>query len=935
LAEGNDGVQEVHMPPDQTAGPAPQPAGYPAAWEFDGLMANGTAVHVRPIRPDDARALVGFHAGLSPDTVYRRYFGVHPELSDAEVRHLTEVDYRDRMAFVAFAAGRLIAVARYDRVASPTEQAGGGVAELAFVVADEFQRHGVATLLFEALASYARTFGISSVFAEVLAGNSDMLAVFGATGLHGRRASDSGVVRVEIDLTPTAEYAASCDLREATAEAASIEPILRPRSVAVVGAGRRPGNAGHEIVSSLVAGGFRGALYPVNPKAAELCGVRAYASLAELPSAPDLVIVAVPPGEVRGVLDAATGVGARGCVVVTAGFGETGAQGARAEAELLGMARRSGMRIVGPNCLGVVNTDPAVRLNATFAGIAPPPGSLGLVSQSGALGIVLARQAHAAGIGLSGFISVGNKLDVSSNDVLCFLERDDRTSVVALYLESFGNPRKFARIARRISASKPIVALTAGRSPAGARGARSHTAAAATPDVIVSALLEASGVVKVSHMDELIDVASLLLTGKLPAGGRVALVGNSGGPLILAADACAEEGLVVPELSAPLAERLKAIGGPSAAVANPVDLTADGGAAAIGQALELLAADPECDAVIVVVTTLPSIGSEETFAVLEEVAARSDKPVLACVFGEVGGPAVAPASPAVARFSSPERAVAALGHLTRYAAWRRRNGEPAAGEGPRAAPVRSDAVRAILERCPSDGWLDLDDAAELLSACGVPVVATRGAASAEEAVAVAQEVGFPVVLKSRSGQLVHKSELGGVVVGLESADAVRAAYDQMAERLGSRMGGAVIQPMAASGVEAIVGAVSDPLFGPVVMVGLGGVLTDLIGDRAFGMPPLEGGQAEQMVASLRTAALLDGFRGSPRADRQALVELLDRVGRVAAELPEVADLDLNPVIVGASGAVVVDCKVRLASLQPGPGQLFRSLRGARPAAREA
>ena len=893
---------------------------YPSAWEFDALLTDGTAVCVRPVQPIDAGMLVLFHSRLSPTTIYRRYFGAHPELSRDEATRLAEVDYRDRMAFVAVVSGQPVGFASYDRDPSSS------VAEISFVVADEVQHHGVATLLFESLAAYAQTVGIAQFVAEVLSDNADMLEVFGATGLGFDRVDEGGTVQVKIDLQPTPEYIAHCDARESSAEMASVAAFMRPRSIAVVGAGRTPGSVGHEIVRSLLAGDFAGSVYPVNPHALSICGAPAYSSLFALSRPVDLAIVATPPETVREIVGQAATIGVRSVIVITAGFGETGESGAALETEMLSVARHHGMRIVGPNCLGVVNTDPAVRMDATFAELDLRPGRLALVSQSGALGVALAHEARRRRLGLSCFASIGNKLDVSSNDLLCFLEHDERTSVIALYLESFGNPRKFARIARRVGAGKPIVALTAGRTSSGARGAQSHTAAAATPDVVISALLEGAGVIKVDHLDELLDVSAVLLLGKLPKGERVALVGNSGGPLILAADASEECGLTVPRLSATTRAQLEEIAGPAAAVANPVDLTADGRAASLERALGVLHASDEVDAIIVVVTDLPALQAADARATIARFAESATKPVLACLLGP--DEARGGQEQDFAELPSPERAAAALGHVVRYARWTRRPQVVAEIEPKRKAVV-NDAVAASLAAHPGGGWLELDAAAELLGTCGLALLPTRVATTASEAAMVAEGLGMPVALKARSGQLIHKSEAGGVVTGLESPSAVSEAYTAMAARLGPRMGGAVIQPLAPSGVEAIVGVVTDPRFGPVVMVGLGGVTTDLVGDRAFAIPPLAPGRAEEMVASLRSAPLLDGYRGSPPVDRAALVRLVELVAEIADAMPELAELDCNPVLVGVDGAVVVDCKVRLSAPNLGPTPLFRALRARR------
>lgn len=888
---------------------------YPLAWAFDGLLTNGVSVLVRPIRLSDAPLIVKFGDILAP------HFALSFNTVEEAAERVARANYSSRMAFVVIASQQVIGVATYDRpgVDEP-------FAEIVCDVAEPFRHQGVATLLFESLAAYARSQGIERFHAQLTYDNQEMVGVFCALGLRMNSIAKGDVVMFDIDLRPTAEYRATCDEREAVAEAASMAAILRPRVVAVVGAGRRPGSPGHEVVRSLLAGDVAGTVYPVNPKARSICGVPAYPNLSSVPERVDLAIVAVPAGNVSKVLEEAAICGVRAVTVITAGFAETGRAGAKVETELLSMARGHGMRIVGPNCLGLVNTDPDVRLNATFTGLNPLPGRLALISQSGAVGIVLAEQASAAGVGLSSFVSVGNKLDVSSNDLLCFLERDDRTSVIALYLESLGNPRKFARIARRIGERKPIVALKAGRSTAGARGARSHTAAAATPEVTVEALLRGAGVIKVDRLEELLDVSTLLLAAPLPAGRRVALVGNSGGPLILAADACEASGLLVAELDETTKSALEAKLVVAAATSNPVDMTADGTAETLERALEIVLGDVAIDSVVVVVTDVLALTGDDARATINAVASRFEKPIVACV---LGGTPVGQQSEAlgVAEIPSPERAASALAHLCRYAEWRRRPKVPSDQFNAIEQPsVVREIVSAQLAEPSSGGWLELDDAARLLGSCGLPVLPTRAAFSADEAASIAESLGFPVALKARAGDLVHKSDVGGVVTSLTSTSAVRVAYKEMARRLEGKMGGAVIQPMAKPGVEAIVGLTVDPVFGPVVMVGLGGVMTDVLGDRTFAVPPLIPGDAETMVSSLRAAPLLDGFRGASPVDRQGLVAIVEQVARIAEEVPELVELDLNPVIVTPDGALIVDCKARLAPRHLGPGPLFRALR---------
>jgi acyl-CoA synthetase (NDP forming)/GNAT superfamily N-acetyltransferase len=879
------------------------------------LLTNGSSVLIRPIRAGDAPELDGFADFLA------RRSPVDPNSTNEAAERFANADYSLSMAFVAIAFDEIVAVANFDR-----GLVDDSAATIVIDVTQPYRQQGVATLLFESLAAYARSIGIERFHAEVATGNENMLGVVHALGLRMETVREGDVVRFDIDLHPTSEYRATCDDREAVAEAASMAAVLRPQVIAVVGAGRSPGGAGHEVVRSLLAGDVTGTVYPVNPKARSICGVAAFPNLSSVPERVDLAIVAVPAAQVPIVLKEAALSGVRAVTVITAGFAETGQAGAAMETDLLAMARENGMRIVGPNCLGLVNTDPDVRLNATFTGLDPLPGHLALISQSGAVGIVLAEQASASGVGLSSFVSVGNKLDVSSNDLLCFFERDERTSVIALYLESLGNPRKFARIARRIGEHKPIVALKAGRSTAGARAARSHTAAAATPEVSVEALLRSAGVIKVDRLDELLDVSTLVLAAPLAAGRRVVLVGNSGGPLILAADACEANGLHVSELDESTKTALRGCLVDAAATSNPVDLTADGTCEALERALEIVLADEAVDAVIVVVTEVLALSGDDARVAVEAVAPRFDKPIVACVLGAAPS-GHEPAIGRVAEIPSPERAASALAHLCRYAEWRNRprisSNEPVVIE--QLALVR-EIVGKRLAETSAGGWLELDEAARLLGACGLPILPTHAVFSADEAAAVAESLGFPVVLKARAGDLVHKSDVGGVVTSLTSASAVRAAFEAMSERIGDQMGGGVLQPMAKAGVEAIVGLTVDPVFGSVVMVGLGGVMTDVLGDRAFAVPPLDSGAGQAMVSSLRAAPLLDGFRGAPPVDRKALEALVELVARVAEEVPELVELDLNPVIVTPDGALVVDCKARLAPGHLGPGPLFRALR---------
>ncbi|MER7506693.1 acetate--CoA ligase family protein [Nonomuraea pusilla] len=682
-------------------------------------------------------------------------------------------------------------------------------------------------------------------------------------------------------------------------ERAALARLLAPRSVAVIGAGRDPRSAGHRVLRNLIDGGFAGPVYPVNPNADQVAGLTCHASVTAVPGPVDLAVIAVPARYVLDVVRECAYAGVAGLVVLTAGFAETG-QGS-AQRDLLKICRASGMRLVGPNCLGVINT--AARLNATFLQGDPTPGRVAVMSQSGAVGAALLQR-----LPVSSFVSVGNKADVSGNDLLEYWADDDDTDVIALYLESFGNPRKFTRIARRITATKPILMVKSGRSGSGDRAVRSHTAAAATPDVAVDAMVAACGVIRLDSVQELQDAAKLLSTQPLPAGRRVAIVGNSGGPEAMAADACERRGLVVPELPRDLLEgRVSS----SAALANPVDLTADADADEIRLAVETVAAADEVDAVLVVYTPPFGSGLERTRQAVAAAARTTGKTVLACVAGHDGL-----IDGRVPTYAYPEQAIAALARAAEYAEWRARPAElPEPVTGVDAEAARR-VVRAELAVRSAGGWLSPEATADLLRCYGLNLVPSVVVGSADEAARAAALVGLPVVLKVTGP--VHKSDVGGVRLGLASEDEVRLAYKDMEETIGKEMTGAVVQPMLPGGVEIIVGGLNYPAFGPLVMAGMGGVMADLLADRAFRVPPVSRAAASEMVASLRCAPLLHGYRGAAPAAVDDLLDQIVRVGRLLEDLPEVAELDLNPVIVTPDAATVVDFRVRVAPVDQPP-----------------
>jgi acetyl coenzyme A synthetase (ADP forming)-like protein len=796
-------------------------------------------------------------------------------------------------------------VARYERTPGTDE------AEAAFVISDEHQGRGLGTLLLEHLAAAARECGIDHFVATCLPTNQRMLAVFRSAGFAESARFDAGIIDVRLDIAPVEAALAVAEQREHRAEAASIARLLTPRSVAVVGAGRDPRGAGHVVLTNLLAAGFTGPVYPVNPRADEIAGLPAFGTLADVPGSIDLVVVAVPAPAVEGVIRDAATKDVHAVVVLTAGFGEVGDRGA--QDRLRDLARGNGLRMVGPNCIGVVNT--AIGLDATFAPFTPVPGRIAMQSQSGALGIALLERSARLGLGVSSFVSVGNKADVSSNDLLQYWEDDPGTDVVLLYLESFGNPRKFARIARRVSRRKPIVAVKSGRSAAGERAASSHTAAMASPDVAVDALFHQSGVIRVDTLDELFDVALVLDTQPLPEGPRVAIVGNSGGPMILATDACAAAGLEVPELSTTTQATLREQADRNASVRNPVDLVAGASPEDLAAALDVVLADEGVDAVIVVHTPTFAASSADAGRVTVAAAATTAKPVLGCF---LAAPDLPPLLDGVPAFGSPEPAARALARAARYAEWRR----APSGALPDLDGCDLDAARAVVHAFlagePEGGWLPPEDVTAVLEAVGVPVVADRAVVGAEAAAAAAAELGLPVALKAAGPEIVHKSDIGGVALDLADAGEVAAAYRAMAERIGPAMTGALVQQMSPPGVETIVGVVQDPLFGPLLLFGMGGVATELLGDRSFRILPVTDTDAAGLVRSLRSSPLLFGYRGAPEADVAALEGLLQRVARLAGAIPEMAELDVNPVIVSAGGVVAVDARLRVVPVTPGP-----------------
>jgi len=743
--------------------------------------------------------------------------------------------------------------------------------------------------------------------------------VFLQSGFTLTQALEHGVFHIAFDLEPTPRLESASGRRAQVAAAASLRPFFEPRAIAVIGASRQRGRIGSEILHNLRASGFTGTLVPVHPDAAEIDGLRAYPSVRDIPGAIDLAVVVVPAGAVPAVVDDCVVKGVRAIVVISAGFGESDGIGAALQDEVVDKIRAAGLRMIGPNCMGVLNTNPAFAVNATFSPVYPPAGRVAFSTQSGALGLAILDYVKRLNIGISSFASIGNKADVSGNDLLQYWAEDPRTDVILLYLESFGNPRKFAEIARRVGRTKPIVAVKAGRSDAGARAASSHTGARATSDALVETMLRESGVIRTGTLEELFDVATVLANQPVPTGRRVAIVTNAGGPAILAADACEANGLEVPVLDESVQLRLRSFLPAVASVGNPVDMIASATPEQYRLTLEAVASDPSIDSVIAIFIPPLVTDPDAVAAEIRAAAARISKPIVATFLGTQG---VRPQLAPVPSFAFPEAAAAALAHVTRYGEWLRR---PVVHPEAMADEMRAN-VRAVVQQASAggEGWLSPSECDAILAAAEVPVLPSRTARTADEAVAAAREIGLPAVLKAVGKGILHKSDVGGVRLALASEQAVRDAFHALAGTLGDAMEAVLVQPMITGGIEMAVGGVNDPAFGPVVMCGTGGVLIDLLDDTAFAMCPLTESDATALVERVKGRVRMRGYRGAPAADEQALRQLLVRVSQLLHACPEIREMDLNPVMVLADGAIAADARMLVgAPKPPAPGRRIR------------
>ena len=881
----------------------------------DVVLKDGSTVQVRPMRPEDDAALLSLFQSLSDESLWFRFYSFKKGAAlAAEAHRETNLDRTFGLVALNGPEAQIVGHAFYAEIDQHR-------AEVAFTIANDFQGRGLGTLLLGQLAEVAEANGIQTFEAEVVAANHPMIRVFRESGFHMEVTARAGQLHVTFPTSFTSEAIERFEQRESNAAQNALKLFFNPRSIAVIGASKKRGTIGGEIFHNLLSYGFVGPVYPVNPSAEVVQSVPAYKSVEEIPGPVDLAVVVVQEKFVLSAVEACGRKGVKALVVISAGFGETGKEGQAKQAQLIHACRTAGMRLIGPNCMGIINADPAVRMNATFAPGEPPAGRVGFSSQSGALGLAIIELSNSLGLGISTFVSVGNKADISGNDLLRYWETDPNTDVILLYLESFGNPKKFSQIARRVGRQKPIVVVKSGRSAAGARATSSHTGALiAASDVTVDALFRQSGVIRTDTLEELFDMASLLVNQPLPPGKRVAIITNAGGPGILCADTCEARGLEVPLLTETSRTALRSFLPPGAGVGNPVDMIASAGADQYQRTIEVVAADPNIDALIVCFTPpLVTRAEDVAQAALNAIKqAEIAKPVLTVFLQADPAPEIVRAAK-IPSYKFPETAAIALSRAARYAQWRER---------PEPTPAKFDDLRrdeaasiiaSALQR--GSGWLTAQETADLFSCYGLPLIEQAIGDTPEAAGRLAEKFGGEVALKVIAPGVLHKTEAGGVRLHLRGAEQVRAAADEMSARLaaeGRTPTGFLVQRMAQGGVEMLVGVVHDQQFGPVVACGAGGVQVELLRDVSVRLTPLSQEDAAEMVRSLKTYPLLNRFRGGPAYDVAALEKALLRTSAMVEDLPQIAELDCNPFVVQESGAVILDARVRVEAVEPRP-----------------
>ncbi|MFI9833298.1 GNAT family N-acetyltransferase [Streptomyces sp. NPDC051913] len=878
------------------------------------LLADGSTVRIRPVRRDDHDQLQGLYEEMSPENLRLRFFAASRRSAAMAADRACAPRHVGHRALLAETEGQVIGLAEYDTGGDSDSH----TAEISIAVADGIHHRGVGTLLVEHLVSAARAAGITTFTADALSENHEVLRLFADLGLRTARRFDGPEVRCTIALDDSDSYLSAVEERGRAADIVSMEPLLRPRTVAVVGAGRKPGSVGRAVLHQLHAGGYTGRLLAVNPAAHAILGVPCHPSVTALPRTPDLAVLAVPAAAVPATAEECGKAGVRALLVVTAGLDADQAQA------LLAACREHGMRLVGPNCLGLSNTDPALRLDATFAAAPPRPGTAGVAVQSGGVGIALLDGMSRLGIGVSSFVSLGDKYDVSGNDLLQWWESDDRTDLALLHLESFGSPRAFSRTARRVTRRMPVLTVDAGRTEAGRRAAASHTAAAATRTMTRAALFTQAGITATRSVGELLEAAALLHAQPLPAGPRVLIVTNAGGAGVLAADACAEAGLTLPTPAPELIDDLLAVLPDGAAVGNPVDATAAVSEGQLRDCVDRIMRYGGIDAVLValVPTAVAAATGDDLVRALTGAPGQRTKPVVAVRLEQALPVELLPTAQgggSVPSYAEPQAAARALAHAAHRAAWLARP----AGTVPELKGVETERAHAVvtayLEVHPDGGWLDPRGCAELLDCYGIPQLPWAWADTEDGAVLAAQRLRGAdgrVVMKGHWPGLLHKSAQHAVHLDLRGDSQVRAAYRDLETRFAGLLTGVVVQPLADRGIELFAGVVQDQVFGPLVLFGLGGTATEILSDHAARLAPLTDHDVHDLITAPRCAPLLFGAGGDGPVDLKGLEQLLLRLSRMASDLPQLAEADFNPVLATPGGATVLDARVRLLPRRP-------------------
>lgn len=886
---------------------------YPEHRVADVVLRDGSTARIRPARPEDAAMVEDFLIGLSPESIQLRFWTASIDVSDVAAK-ATHLDYSDHLTLLALSGSKMIGGAQYQRL-DPTR------AEVSVSVADDMQGMGLGSILIAQLAEAADENGIPTLVADVLPENHRMIKVFRDSGFEPSIRARPGSIEVEFATSITEAARGHIEAREAQAAINALRHFLSPESVAVIGASRNRSSIGGRLFHNLLEASFSGSLFPVNPKSPSVQGVPAYKSILDVPGEVDLAFIVVSADLVGTVARECSTKGVHSLVVISSGFAEIGGQGPAQQEELVQICRENGMRLIGPNCMGILNTHPDVNLNGTFGAALPPVGHIGFMTQSGALGLAVMEYSAALNLGLSSFVSVGNKADISGNDMLAYWEDDENTDVILLYLESVGNPQRFARLTRRIAPKKPIIVVKSGRSKAGKRAVASHTGSlVAASEITVDALFKQSGVIRTDTLEEMFDVATLLAHQPAPAGDSVAIITNAGGLGIMCADACEANGLQVLPLADETVAELESFLPAEASAANPVDMIASAAPEDYARTIDLVSRDPNIDALIVLYIVIDDSRAREIAACIKEgiQAVGRRVPVLTAFMSARGLPPELQGDDVqVPSYRFPEQAAIALAKAAAYGKWRNRP----PGEIPEFSEIRRDEATSIIASAlrEGEGWLSPEHVEQLFSCYGLPIAPVRRAATPEEAGAFADELAGPVALKAIGPKILHKTEVGAVQLDLSgSADVTGAArrMQQAIEAQGMELEGFVVQSMIADGVEMLVGVFHDRLFGPVVACGAGGTAVELVKDVSVRISPLTDLDASEMVRSLATFPLLDGYRGASKADVGALEDMLLRVSTLVENHPEVAEMDCNPVMVLEHEAVIVDARLRVEAAPP-------------------